>query len=372
MCFVFSARTYNQPLSSVELKNLTHKNFSNETMKKIQWVTKMYRDWRQYRHNSGFDYIGCDLDDVNTITQDSLIFAVCRFVTEIKKIDGSDFPGKTLYDIIVCLQFQLELLGFNWKLLNEGVFTEVRFTLDNMMKLRTSQGIGISVKKAQILSFTDEDYLWSLRLLGTKTPESLLTTVVFMIGKGCALRAGKEHHVLRGIGCNSQFEFLHDEDGQVFLRYAEDIGLKTNKGGLKHRKVEPKVVDVYPIENQERCPVRIILKYLSLIPKNRKSQAFYLQALKHYTPIVWFKDKALGINRLRDTVKETCKTAGLPGFYTNHSLRSTSATTMYRNDIDEQLIQEITGHRSLAVRSYKRTSDKQRKMASNCIFSQQK
>ena len=55
-------------------------------------------------------------------------------------------------------------------------------------------------------------------------------------------------------------------------------------------------------------------------------------------------------------------------FYSNHSLRGTSATRMYRSDIDEQLIMEITGHRSLAVRSYKRTSDSQRRMASNCLF----
>ena len=71
-------------------------------------------------------------------------------------------------------------------------------------------------------------------------------------------------------------------------------------------------------------------------------------------------------------MKELCKTAGLPGYYTNHSLRSTSATSMYQGNVDEQIIQEITGHRSLAVRSYKRTSDSQRKLASNIIFGTQK
>ena len=76
----------------------------------------------------------------------------------------------------------------------------------------------------------------------------------------------------------------------------------------------------------------------------------------------------MGVNRLRDTIKDICKTANLPGFFSNHSLRSTAATKMYQCDIDEQLIQEITGHRSLAVRSYKRTSLSQRKHASNSIF----
>ena len=48
-----------------------------------------------------------------------------------------------------------------------------------------------------------------------------------------------------------------------------------------------------------------------------------------------------------------CKNAGLPRHYTDHSLWSTAATKMYQHDLDEQLIMEITGHRSLAVRSYK-------------------
>ena len=63
-----------------------------------------------------------------------------------------------------------------------------------------------------------------------------------------------------------------------------------------------------------------------------------------------------------------CHDAGLPSFYSNDCLRSTSATKLYQNNIDEPLIQEITGHRSLAIHSHKRTSDKQHKMAINYQF----
>ena len=61
------------------------------------------------------------------------------------------------------------------------------------MKLRTSQGVGKKVKQADILTSTHEEYLWSVGLLGLLNPETLLATVVIMIGKGCALHAGKEH-----------------------------------------------------------------------------------------------------------------------------------------------------------------------------------
>ena len=144
--FVISSRSYNEPLCEEELESLGHKKFSDETMKKVRWVTKMYREWRNYRHsNSQLQRILCDLDDMSTINEEFLTFSVCQFFTEVKKMDGSDFPGKTLYDIIICVQFHLETLSYSWKLLNEEKFKEIRFTLDNTMKKHTSNGIGVSV-----------------------------------------------------------------------------------------------------------------------------------------------------------------------------------------------------------------------------------
>ena len=68
-------------------------------------------------------------------------------------------------------------------------------------------------------------------------------------------------------------------------------------------------------------------------------------------------DRPCGANKLREVIKDLCNAVGIQGYFTNHSLRSTSATCLYENNVDEQIIQEITGHRSLAVRSYKRTCE---------------
>ena len=125
-------------------------------MKKINWVVSMYRDWRSVR-NFESDYINCDLDNAESITQDELSFALCRFIPEIKKYNGGDFPGKTLYEIVMCVQFHLETLGFNYKFLSDDSFTDVKYCLDNVMKDRTSQGIGIHSSQVDILTYTDED-----------------------------------------------------------------------------------------------------------------------------------------------------------------------------------------------------------------------
>ena len=99
---------FNVPLDDQSLQDLSHKNFAPDTMKKVRWVTKMYRDRRNYRHSLGLEFIQYDLDDKYTITKDRLIFALVHFITEVNKVDGTDFPGRTLYDTIVCLQFHLK------------------------------------------------------------------------------------------------------------------------------------------------------------------------------------------------------------------------------------------------------------------------
>ena len=64
--------------------------------------------------------------------------------------------------------------------------------------------------------------------------------------------------------------------------------------------------------------------------------------------------------RLR-CLKNICSQAGIQGYKTNHSIRTTAATRLYQAGVDKQVVMERTGHRSLeGVRSYKRTCDDQR------------
>ena len=55
-------------------------------------------------------------------------------------------------------------------------------------------------------------------------------------------------------------------------------------------------------------------------------------------------------------MKRFCAQAGFTGNFTNHSGKVTCATNLFSQNFDEQLIQRQTGHRSDAVRAYKRPS----------------
>ena len=95
---------------------------------------------------------------------------------------------------------------------------------------------------------------------------------------------------------------------------------------------------------------------------------FYLQPLQKPTKEQWYSIRPVGRTTLEKTVGRMCKNAGMIGYYTNHSLRATTATRLHNHNIEEQQIMERTGHRSTeAVRSYKRTSSHQKELVSSIL-----
>lgn len=67
-------------------------------------------------------------------------------------------------------------------------------------------------------------------------------------------------------------------------------------------------------------------------------------------------------------MKDMCKSAGVEGKKTNHSLRSCGVSSLYHKGVQEKLIQERSGHRSLAaLRVYERPTDEQLVAASRVL-----
>ena len=90
--------------------------------------------------------------------------------------------------------------------------------------------------------------------------------------------------------------------------------------------------------------------------------------MKRPSDSCWYCAVPIGRNKLSKAVSEMCKECGIGGFKTNHSLRATAATRLYSAGIDEQLVMERTGHRSLeGIRSYKRTSAEQKEVVSDLL-----
>ena len=137
--------------------------------------------------------------------------------------------------------------------------------------------------------------------------------------------------------------------------YTEDTVTKTDDGGLGSLWKDRKIVWIYPTSNINKCPVRLIDKYISLCPEVRSDKQkcnFYLQSLECPNPAQWYSNQVAGLNTLRKTVKEMLKSAKLDGFFTNYSLRCTITTHLFQAGVDRKIIKEFTCHKSDAADQY--------------------
>ena len=158
-----------------------------------------------------------------------------------------------------------------------------------------------------------------------------------------------------------------------YIMYCEDTS-KTNQGGLKSQKVAPKhVVHHANMEKPSRCLVRLFQKYTVLCPSCHPNDALYLTPLKNPMESCWYSHVPIGHNKLADTVPHLMRDAGIPGYFTNHSLRATATTRMYDAQLDQASIMQRTGQRSVqGVRTYKRTTQKLAELTSTILSQSEK
>ena len=361
-------RQFKVPESADKIYDLSNRKFSEQSRNRIKWALKMFNEWHNNRmsevHVEG-QRRRSDLQ-FSDYSQQDLCYTLYRFITEVRKMDKSEFPPNSVQEIIIMIQMFLNERGVYWKLLDGENFHQLRNTVDNVMKDRHAKGLGVK-KSSQVISLANEAKLFESRALGEENPIQLLRTVIYMLGLHLALRGDLEHMRLRrpGFGCQITTE-LDDKSGKEILVYREDPLQKTNQGGLIG-KCQNKVVKVFPSANRSRCPVKLFGKYIGLLPNSKSCGKLYLHPRAKPTPSVWYCDAPFGKNKIYSNVKDVCKLAGIEGKFTNHSLRATCASRMFSCQIPEQVIKEITGHKSECVRVYKRTNTEMLKTASVSI-----
>jgi len=171
-----------------------------------------------------------------------------RFTLEIRKANGEEYQPNTLYHIICGIMRYVRMnLKAGIDFFKDAEFAGLRTVLDAEMKRLQAKGLGSYHKQAEPLTIKDEDSLWEKKILGDHNPESLLNTMIYMNGLYFALRSGDEHRNLRHSPC--QIQIVERPGERAYLKYTEDIS-KNRPGGIKGRKVKPKVVLHY--ENNKR------------------------------------------------------------------------------------------------------------------------
>jgi len=359
---VSTSRPFGKAISEENIEQAIQSAVPASTRKDTKYCVSIWDEWVVARANS----TGTIIPYLKDITLPELNHWICYFILEVRKKDGTEFPPNTLHHICCGILRYLRISGVSVDIFKDKEFIKFRNVLDSEMKRLQALGLGTKKRKAEVITCEDEEAMWEKGILGDSNPQSLLNTMVYMNGLYFALRGGKEHRQLRHQP--SQITLVEKPGEKPYLLYNEDVS-KNHPGGLKDRKNKQKIVMHHAnLENPKRCFVFLYKLYNSHCPSDRPSNSFYLQPLKHPSKELWYSTTPVGHTTLEKTVGRMCKSAGMVGYYTNHSLRATSTTRMYQHDVDEQQIMERTGHRSTeAVRSYKRTSTHQQEKVSSIL-----
>ena len=86
---------------------------SDASRRKWAWVFKVFEEWRNQRNEAVLkeDYSGEPViqEDIDEMSDEMLDFTLARFVAEVRKEDGQEYPGKTLYEILSSIQMYLRV-----------------------------------------------------------------------------------------------------------------------------------------------------------------------------------------------------------------------------------------------------------------------
>ncbi len=143
------------------------------------------------------DIVRSDLHYPQHLHKCELATSLSKFLIEVCKLNGSEYPPQILYQMIVCMQMYLQTQKLYWHLFDksDAELSDLYYTLDNIMKERTAQGLGRTIS-VDIIELQVEQKMWKDGVLGQDQPRQLLDTIIYLLGIHLALHGGYEHRVL--------------------------------------------------------------------------------------------------------------------------------------------------------------------------------
>ena len=203
-------------------------------------------------------------------------------------------------------------------------FKKLHGALDSHFHRLHSNGVGRDVKHARVLTEEDENKLWTSGVFETTSPIGLQNAVFYTVGKIFSLRGGIEmrEFSLSQLKRLKRLKRLNGPDRYV---YTENVQTAAHSNVLasKTKLLSPYMLvqtlnsDVLFTHTRVLTDDIFYVRRLDMVPSDPSKP--------------WYSTTAVGKNQLEKKLAKICKRAGISGNITNHSLRATSATQLYRS-----------------------------------------
>ena len=189
-----NSRPFAKPVSTSEITKAMQDAVPQTTQKDTRYCVRMWDEWTEQRNK----LMGTSIPPLNELPDNELEHLLCCFILELRKKDGSEFPPNSLHHICCgIMRFIRENGRAELDIFKDKNFSQFRKVLDSEMKRLQAAGIGSVQKKAEPITYEEEEILWEKGILGDGNPQALLNTMFYMNGLYFALRGGREHRNLR-------------------------------------------------------------------------------------------------------------------------------------------------------------------------------
>ena len=323
------------------IQNLIQKSKNENTTRATNQWMRVYHSWAQQR-NAPLDIELLPPSELDPLLQ--------TFYAEIRKQNGKDYEPSCLANMLSGIDRYLKEKQYKFSIVRDREFSTSKSVLEGKARILRENGMGKRPNKAESLTRSEEEILWTSDQFGAKTPMSLINTIWWQLSQHFGLRGRQEHHSMKV----EDFVFKKDDKNNEYVTFSEGI-TKTRKSGLHevNRAAIPKMFAT----NTTRCPVSFLRLYLSKRPLNlRSSGPLYLAVIHNPATDVWYKSSRMGQHTIDNLMKRMVENSPLkdeiaagrskPKKLTNHSVRKTGVKTLKSNGYSKSEIIAVTGHNS--------------------------
>ncbi|CAB5096651.1 unnamed protein product [Rhizophagus irregularis] len=292
------------------------------------WSTK----FEEFRSCAGYSVPLTDLNEYKATSVKQSVDALNRYLLHLSPI-----PQINLHD--------------------KYMFPDLHDVLHGKLRDLQEHGFGETLDSVSINSQQIQQILQHPKIT-TDNPEGLLYRVFFRLSIILAMRGG-EHYQLK---IN---QFKSDENGGLkFFRYISKNNQRGIQGGQAH------IISI-PADNNGPCSD--IQLYLSKRPPSG-DENFYLQPnnTSWLETNIWYKTDHVGKNKLGNFMKKIGRETQIDipiELLSNHSGRKTATQILQDQEVPEQAIMQLTGHKSVqGVRAYKKVNENQQLNTLNTLI----
>ena len=157
-----------QQVSDEDVSSLILQQKNKNTLSKTYCNLKLIRDFMSGENETR------EIQEIQEIPPDQLCPILCKFFVGVRKPDRSNSEPVTLRGFLGSFERHLRNKSYSYSLIHGIEFVRVKEVLQAKSKELKSQGLGNQPVKAEAISDSEIDQLWSSNQLGNSSPESII------------------------------------------------------------------------------------------------------------------------------------------------------------------------------------------------------